>query len=345
MKRALDLALRGAYHAVPNPSVGCVVVYQDRIIGEGFTSAYGGAHAEINALQSVRPEDKNLLPFSSVYVTLEPCAHYGKTPPCAISLVNEKVKTVFIGVLDPNPKVSGKGVSLLVEAGISTHIGLLEKECHHHHRRFLKSILAKRSYVTLKWAESADGYVAPPSNALEQQNITWISNTWSQQFAHKLRAQHAAILIGSHTYSIDNPSLSNRQWAGKSPFRFIITSDADRFISLSRNDLTDFGIIEISDTQQQGALQAKSDIPSVIRAKNLLEALEQLYRAGFPSLMIEGGSITLQSFLDSNAWDEAYVFKTSKNLYQGTKAPPFSDLKPFAKSESDEVWHALNSSF
>lgn len=345
MKRALDLALRGIYHAVPNPSVGCVIVCQDRIIGEGFTSAYGGAHAEINALQSVRPEDKKLLPFSSVYVTLEPCAHYGKTPPCAISLVNEKVKTVFIGVLDPNPKVSGKGVSLLVEAGITTHIGLLEKECHHHHRHFLKSILTKRSYVTLKWAESADGYVAPPSNALEQQNITWISNTWSQQFAHKLRAQHAAILIGSHTCFIDNPSLTNRQWAGKSPYRFILTRNADRFISLSRHGFTDFGIIEISDTQQQGTLQAKSDIATIIRTKNLLEALEQVYRAGFSSLIIEGGSNTLQSFIACGAWDEAYVFKTSKNLYQGTKAPQFYDLKPLVKSESDEVWHALNTSF
>lgn len=345
MKRALDLALRGAYHAVPNPSVGCVIVYQDRIIGEGFTSTYGGAHAEINALQSVRPEDKNLLPFSSVYVTLEPCAHYGKTPPCAIRLVNEKVKAVFIGVLDPNPKVSGKGVSLLVEAGISTHIGLLEKECRHHHRRFLKSMRTKRSYVTLKWAESADGYVAPPSNALEQQNITWISTKWSQQFAHKLRAQHAAILIGSHTYFIDNPSLTNRQWAGKSPFRFIITRDADKFISLSRNDLKDFGIIEINDSQQQHALQATSHIATIIRAKNLLEALEHLYTAGFRSLMIEGGSNTLQSFIACGAWDEAYVFKASKKLHQGTQAPKLSDLKPLGKSEADVVWHTLNTSF
>jgi diaminohydroxyphosphoribosylaminopyrimidine deaminase/5-amino-6-(5-phosphoribosylamino)uracil reductase len=344
MKRALEIALRGAFQAVPNPSVGCVIVYQDRIIGEGFTSSYGGEHAEINALQSVRPEDKKLLCFSSVYVTLEPCAHYGKTPPCAIGLVNEKVKTVFIGVLDPNPKVSGKGVSLLVEAGITTHIGILEKECRHHHRHFLKSTLSKRSYVTLKWAESADGYVAPPSVALEQQNITWISNTWSQQFAHKLRAQHAAILIGSRTYFIDQPNLTNRQWAGKSPYRFIITRDADRFISLSRNSLQDFGILEISATQQQSALQAKNNSTNIIRAKNLYKALEQLYSAGFQSLLIEGGSNTLQSFIDSKAWDEAVVFKSSKNLYQGTKSPQLSDLKPLGMSDSDAVWHALNAS-
>ncbi len=344
MKRALDLALRGAFHSMPNPSVGCVIVHQNKIIGEGFTSTYGGPHAEINALNSVRDVDRVLISDSTVYVTMEPCAHYGKTPPCALRLVQEKVKEVHIGVLDPNPKVSGKGVELLQQAKIKIHLGLLAEACQHHHRHFLQSILKKRSYVTLKWAESSDGYIAPP-NALETNKITWISTSWSQQFAHKLRAQHSGILIGSQTFKADKPELTTRHWAGKSPKRFFISTNSNLFQSNPKLKDVDFSILHIGGQLPTEQTKPESWDTKTYYAKDLRAALEQLYEAGFQSILVEGGSKTLQSFIEANLWEEAYVFKAAKELQYGIKAPLALQLKEIGLSKGDRVLHALNSSF
>ena len=342
MKRALDLALRGAFQSMPNPSVGCVIVHKNKIIGEGFTSTYGGPHAEINALNAVRDVDRVLIFDSTVYVTMEPCAHYGKTPPCALRLVQEKVKEVHVGVLDPNPKVSGKGVALLQQAEIKVQVGLLAEACRHHHRHFLQSILKKRSYVTLKWAESSDGYIAP-SNALETNKITWISSSWSQQFAHKLRAQHSSILIGSQTFKADKPELTTRHWAGRSPQRFVISTNSNLPKSVSQLKSADFSILHIGSQLPTEQAECESCDTKTFYAKDLREALEQLYAAGFQSILVEGGSKTLQSFIEANLWDEAYVFKAVKELQSGIKAPSAFQLKEIGSSKGDRVLHVLNS--
>ena len=341
MKRALDLALRGAFHSMPNPSVGCVIVHQNKIIGEGFTSTYGGSHAEINALNAVRDIDQVLISDSTVYVTMEPCAHYGKTPPCALRLIQEKVKEVHIGVLDPNPKVSGKGVALLQQAQIKVQVGLLAEACQYHHRHFLQSILKNRSYVTLKWAESSDGYIAP-SNTLETNKITWISTSWSQQFAHKLRAQHLGILVGSQTFKADRPELTTRHWAGRSPERFVISTNRNLFQCVSQPISGGFSILHIGGQLPTERVECESHDTKVLYSKDLREALEELYKAGFQSILVEGGTKTLQSFIEANLWDEAYVFKAAKELQSGIKAPSALQLKEIGSSKGDRILHALN---
>jgi diaminohydroxyphosphoribosylaminopyrimidine deaminase / 5-amino-6-(5-phosphoribosylamino)uracil reductase len=223
-------------------------------------------------------------------------------------------------------------------------VGLLAEACQHHHRHFLQSILKKRSYVTLKWAESSDGYIAP-SNALETNKITWISTSWSQQFAHKLRAQHSGILIGSQTFKADKPELTTRHWAGKSPERFVISTNSNLFQSVSKPKGGDFSILHIGGQLPTEQAECESCDTKTFYAKDLRAALERLYAAGFQSILVEGGSKTLQSFIEANLWDEAYVFKAVKELQSGIKAPSAFQLKEIGSSKGDRVLHALNSSF
>ncbi|MFM1808369.1 MAG: hypothetical protein RLZZ242_1094 [Bacteroidota bacterium] len=342
MRRALQLALRGVYHSSPNPSVGCVIVHRNTIIGEGYTSRYGGAHAEINAIESIQPSHRALLPASTVYVTLEPCAHFGKTPPCALRLVKEGVKEVVIGVEDPNPKVAGKGIALLNEAQIKTHLGILSEECAHHHRHFLKSIQHRRSFVTLKWAESEDGIFAPLSSDTSPEEITWISSNWSRQYAHKLRAQHSAIIVGSTTFLKDEPKLTTRHWAGNTPTPFILTSDTRFLHETFHPNLSNFSILFIHNHLTSTPSPIEKSSSRVLWAKSLKEGLEQLYAFGYPSVLIEGGAATLQNFIDQNLWDEIVVFKASKKRYTGLKAPKYEELKKKERSGEDVVLHALN---
>ena len=204
MKRALQLARNGLGSSAPNPMVGAVIVYKNRVIGEGYTSAYGGPHAEVNAINAVR--DKELLSEAILYVTLEPCSHHGKTPPCVDLIVKQKIPKVIIGVLDPHDKVAGKGVKRLKDAGCMVTVGVLAKECEAHHRRFLTFHKKQRPYIILKWAETKDGFIAPEKNKRSREaQPYWISNKYARQLVHKWRSQEQAILVGTNTVLHDNP--------------------------------------------------------------------------------------------------------------------------------------------
>lgn len=217
MRRALELAEWGRGYVSPNPLVGCVIVHEDRIIGEGWHREYGGPHAEVNAVNSV--ENQALLSESTVYVTLEPCAHWGKTPPCANLLVEKKVKKVVIAATDSNPLVGGRGIEILKNAGIEVETGILEKDARWQNRRFFTQIEKQRPYVILKWAQTQDGFVAK-----ENFDSKWISNSHSRQLVHKWRAEEDAILVGKNTAAYDNPRLDVRDWVGKNPIRVVLDS-------------------------------------------------------------------------------------------------------------------------
>ncbi|RKO72958.1 bifunctional diaminohydroxyphosphoribosylaminopyrimidine deaminase/5-amino-6-(5-phosphoribosylamino)uracil reductase RibD [Sphingobacterium puteale] len=318
MQRCLDLAQLGAGSVSPNPMVGAVIVHDDKIIGEGYTSPYGGPHAEVNAVSQVleRYGDtaKELLAASTFYVSLEPCAHYGKTPPCANMIADLKPSKVFVACLDPYAKVNGKGVEILRAAGIEIEIGLLEKEAIWLNRRFFTRIGQHRPYVILKWAQSKDGLIG------QQDKQVWISNTASRQLAHRWRAEEDAILVGTHTAQLDNPSLTVRHWKGKNPIRVLI--DRDLTISPENNifdEKADTIVFNAKKTDWQGHIK-------YIELENYglylpQSILYQLYLMDVQSIIIEGGAKTLQTFIDAGLWDEARVFQSERELHSGVSAP------------------------
>ena len=224
MRRCLQLARNGEGMTMPNPMVGAVIVHDGRIIGEGWHRRYGGPHAEVNAVRSVRPEDETLLPLSTIYVSLEPCSHWGKTPPCAELLVEKGFRRVVVGCLDPNEKVRGRGIQRLREAGAEVVVGVLEKECRWLNRKFITFHTLHRPYITLKWAESADGFIDRMRNNRADGEPVKFSTPWTQMLVHKLRATHEAILVGRRTWELDQPSLTTRLWPGQSPQKVILSS-------------------------------------------------------------------------------------------------------------------------
>ena len=225
MRRCLQLARNGEGMTMPNPMVGAVIVHDGRIIGEGWHRRYGGPHAEVNAVRSVRLEDERLLPLSTIYVNLEPCSHWGKTPPCAELLVEKGFRRVVVGCLDPNEKVSGRGIQRLREAGAEVVVGVLEKECRWLNRKFITFHTLHRPYITLKWAESADGFIDRQRQSRAEGEPVKFSSPWTQMLVHQLRATHEAILVGHRTWELDQPSLTTRLWPGKSPQKLILTSN------------------------------------------------------------------------------------------------------------------------
>ncbi|WP_258100449.1 bifunctional diaminohydroxyphosphoribosylaminopyrimidine deaminase/5-amino-6-(5-phosphoribosylamino)uracil reductase RibD [Marinoscillum pacificum] len=310
MQRALQLAQLGIGKVSPNPMVGCVIVHHDKIIGEGYHEQYGGPHAEVNAVADVT--NKELLNEAVVYVTLEPCSHYGKTPPCADLLVHHQVKKVVICNDDPNPLVAGKGIQRLKEAGIVVEIGLLSDQGLELNRRFFTSFEKKRPYVILKWAQTADGFVAR-----ENFDSKWISNQYSRQMVHKWRSEEIAILVGKNTALYDNPSLTTRDWYGADPVRVVL----DKKLELNRSmHLFDgsvktycFTTLEEVDSANMEFIQVAEITPGVV--------LQELHNRRIQSIIIEGGSKTLQSFIDANLWDEARVFTSETRFEKGIKAP------------------------
>lgn len=343
------MAKNGIGSARPNPSVGAVIVYDGKIIGEGFTSSYGGNHAEVNAVNSVK--DKNLLKKATIYVTLEPCSHFGKTPPCADLLVKHQLKNVVIGCVDTNSLVAGKGIKRLQKAGINVIVGVLEDECHHHHRRFFKVQHKKRPYIILKWAETKDGFIAPLKKEL--QAPVWISNKYSQQLVHKLRAKEHAILVGTNTVIADNPKLNVRSWTGNQPIRIVL--DATTRIPENLNVFdgsvkTIVFVDEKSWKKEVGRKKlSKRSWKNEIKDKKLIfepvnfpllgelkgslaeQICEFLQKHNIQSVIIEGGTKTLQTFIDANIWDEALVFQGESSFKNGIKAPILS-----AKITSEE---------
>jgi len=297
IKRCLQIAKNGLGYTRPNPMVGAVITYNDRIIGEGFTSAYGGNHAEVNAIDSVK--DKSLLKLATLYVTLEPCSHYGKTPPCSDLIIHHNIPNIVIGCMDDNPQVAGKGIKKLLEAGRQVKIGVLEEECKTHHKRFFTFHNKKRPYVILKWAQTSDGFIAPKKR--DEKKPVWITNSLSRQLVHKWRAEEHAILVGTQTVLQDNPSLTVRDWTGQHPIRIVLDKN-----TVLNNTHTVFNT-------EAETLRLKET-----NAKTICDLL---YKNNINSVIIEGGAKTLQLFIDANLWDEARIFKGNILFSEGVKAP------------------------
>jgi diaminohydroxyphosphoribosylaminopyrimidine deaminase/5-amino-6-(5-phosphoribosylamino)uracil reductase len=323
IKRCLQIAKNGIGVSRPNPSVGAVVVYQNKIIGEGFTSAYGGNHAEVNAINAVK--DKVLLKEATIYVTLEPCSHFGKTPPCADLIVKHQLKNVVVGCVDSNSLVAGKGIERLINAGINVTVGVLEDECKEHHNRFFTVQNKKRPYIILKWAQTKDGFVAPLTK--DEQKPVWISNPYSQQLVHKWRAQEHGILVGTNTVIADNPKLNVRSWTGQNPVRIVL----DRTLRISENSsVLDGSVKTIIITEKEEYLFESSReliLETIDFSHNLAKQVcNVLQKHQIQSVIIEGGTQTLQTFIDENLWDEARLFVGETTFKVGVKAPVFKKV-------------------
>ena len=320
MRRALQLARLGAGQTSPNPMVGAVIVGPDgSIIGEGWHRKCGEGHAEVNAVASVA--DPSLLRDSTIYVTLEPCSHYGKTPPCARLLIERGIPRVVVGTLDPFVKVAGRGVAMLREAGIEVIVGMLEQECRDLNRRFMTAHTTGRPWVQLKWAQTADGFIALPPDAGE--NPLHMSTPVTMRLMHRQRALCDAIVVGAATARIDNPSLTTRQWPGRSPLRVVLSSNLS--IPDNLNLLTD-GLPTIVynavKDEARGVVQyVKMDTSSP------LSWLEDLYRRGITSVMVEGGTRVLQGLIDAGVWDEARIEVSPRRVGQGVSAPQLDGIQ------------------
>lgn len=333
IQRCLDLAQNGLGSTYPNPMVGSVIVYQGKIIGEGWHQKAGEPHAEVNAINSVK--NKSLLTKSTIYVSLEPCSHFGKTPPCSDLIIQHKIPTVIIGTVDPNDKVAGKGIEKLQKAGIKVKVGVLEKECRELNKRFFTFHTKKRPYIILKWAESADGFLSPLNK--KEQKPVWITNVYARQLVHKWRTEEQAILVGTKTVLDDNPQLNARDWFGKNPIRIIL----DRSGKISEDYAVKKGSQKsIILTEQEILTKDENCIyENLIFGEQLPEKISNLlYQYQIQSVIIEGGRQTLQSFIDADLWDEARIFKGNIILHQGTKAPILKgEIVVKQKSINDEL--------
>ncbi len=332
IRRCIEISKKALGTAAPNPMVGAVITYKDSIIGEGYTSAYGGAHAEVNAIKSVK--DKSLLPNSSIYVSLEPCSHFGKTPPCVDLIIKHQIKKVFIGIMDPNNKVSGRGIKKLKEAGCEVTFGILEKECRFHLRRFLSHHEKKRPYIILKWAQTKDSFLAPSKEMREgDPSPYWISNTLSRQRVHKWRTEEQAILAGTNTVLQDNPGLNVRDWYGNSPSRIIIDKELKIPCSCKIFDTSIASTIILTENSNKQSYFPEVDYELIDFKNNVpYEICKVLFKKAINSVLVEGGSFTLNSFLNANLWDEARVF-TGPGIFQNGIKAPYIPIKKLMEKE------------
>lgn len=315
IKRCIELALKARGNTYPNPLVGSVIVHNGEIIGEGFHEKAGENHAEINAINSVT--NKELLQESTIYVSLEPCSHFGKTPPCANKIIETGFKKVVIGTLDSHEKVNGKGKKIIEDAGIEVVSGVLEKECQELNRRFFTFHQKRRPYIILKWAASGDGF-------LDKDFIpTQIGNALTKQFVHQLRSGEHAILVGTNTAVTDNPSLTTREIAGRNPVRILIDFDlrVPGNFNIYNDEAETLVFNSLKDKEEKNIRLIR------INKENFLENLMgKLYENQIQSLIVEGGSFTLQQFIDAELWDEAIIIKNENmKLSNGTKAPKFQN--------------------
>ncbi len=321
MQRCIQLAKNGLGTTYPNPLVGSVIVYKDKIIGEGWHRKAGESHAERVAIASV--SDCKLLSESTLYVNLEPCSHFGKTPPCADAIIKCGIPKVVIGTLDPNPIVGGNGVKKLKAAGIEVVVGVLASHCNALNKRFFTFQMKKRPYVILKWAETADGFIAPEKTLTREP--TWITNSHSQQLVHKWRSEEQAILVGTQTVIADNPQLDVRHWTGTNPTRIVV----DRHNRIPKNSHVlnnETKTVLICD-KKLGAESENLIFETIDFDKNVpVQILDLLHRLQIVSVIIEGGSKTLQGFIDGNLWDEARVFVGSNLFERGLRSPEINQV-------------------
>ncbi|AXG70925.1 riboflavin biosynthesis protein RibD [Kordia sp. SMS9] len=317
MKRCLQLAANGVSAAMPNPSVGAVIVHNETIIGEGYTSAYGGNHAEVNAVASVK--DKSLLKEATIYVSLEPCSHFGKTPPCSNLIIKHQIPKVVIGTIDPFAKVAGKGIEKLKDAGCEVTLGVLRDECIASNKRFFTFHQHKRPYIILKWAQTQDGFMDKIRHENDPVQPNWITNTYARQLVHKWRSEETAILVGTNTAITDNPKLNTRDWFGNNPVRIVL----DRSLRIPESyALFDPLVKTIVLTEQTKASTENVLFETIDFSQNLAQQIcNVLYNNELQSVIIEGGKQTLQTFIDANLWDEARVFTGNISFEKGIEVP------------------------
>lgn len=312
MQRCIQLARCGVMGAPPNPMVGAVIVHNDKIIGEGFHRRCGGPHAEVNAIRSVR--DESLLKDSTIYVSLEPCSHYGKTPPCADLIIEKQIPRVVVGCMDPFAKVNGQGIRKLRDAGIEVVVGVLEKECLELNKRFITFHQKHRPWITLKWAQSEDSFMDAVRQPSEKP--VKFSSTFTQTLVHRMRAMHQAIMVGTRTVLMDNPTLTTRLWEGPNPLR----------VTIDRN-----GILPESVHLKDGT------VPTVVyNTGDINQILDDLYKRGIQSLMVEGGAQLLQHFIDTGLWDEARIEIAPFPLGSGVPAPRMKEENLKTKQTADK---------
>jgi len=317
MARCLELAEKGMGAVVPNPLVGCVIVHEGKIIGEGYHGRYGEAHAEVNAISSVRETGR--LADSTLYVNLEPCSHHGKTPPCSSLILEKKIPKLVVGTADPNPRVSGAGIEVLEKAGVRVKSGVLEKECRDLNRRFFKYHRDKKPWIILKWARTRDGFIDRERTGDDPEGVNWITGPEARQLVHRWRSEEQAILVGTRTVILDNPELTVRDWKGKNPLRLVIdregklspqgkifNNEADSLVFTSK-PMKNFERVKYI-TVPEG-----SDYIEVI--------LKQLYAQEIQSLIVEGGAQLLDAFIQQGLWDEARIFTGSQLFGSGIPSP------------------------
>ena len=333
IRRCLQLARKGNGMTCPNPMVGAVLVHDGRVIGEGWHQQYGQAHAEVNCLDSVQPEDRILIPRCSMYVNLEPCAHQGKTPSCALRLVAEKVNEVIICNVDPYEQVKGKGIEILEGNGIKTTTSVLKEEGLWLNRRFFCFHQQQRPYIILKWAETEQGFFAPANRARRQ-----MSNKHSQQLVHKWRSEEAAILVGTNTGLSDDPQLTARLWDGTQPIRVVFDRSLKLpgTLKLFNKDAPTWIINEVAESIDDHIRYVKLDFDDNL----LAELLRKLHQENILSLIVEGGAGLLDSFIRAGLWDEARVFVTPTILEDGIAAPMLSNAgKAFTSDIDSDALH------
>lgn len=353
MKRCLELAVKGLGHVAPNPMVGCVIVHKDKIIGEGYHQRYGEAHSEVNAINSV--QDQELLKNSTLYVSLEPCSHHGKTPPCVDLIIQKKIPHVVIGSVDTNPLVSGKGIEKLKSAGIKVEYGVLEKECRELNKRFYTFHEKKRPYIILKWAQTKDGFIDKQRSANEVGQQLKISSDSSALLVHQWRSQEQAIMVGTNTALLDNPKLTARsnspllrppvpvrpgRGAGgedKNPIRIVIDKELKIpkhyhlldgstptlvFTNLKKEKSTNLEYFTVKGTRDEGR-GTNDDL--------IINILSELYKKNIQSVLVEGGAKLINSFIQQNLWDEARVIVNETTIQNGVNAPDIKNLMPVSE--------------
>ncbi len=318
MQRCLDLALLGMGDVAPNPMVGCVIVHEGTIIGEGYHQKFGQPHAEVNAIRSVK--NPELLVQSTLYVSLEPCAHFGKTPPCSDLIIENRIPKVVIGTIDPFAKVAGKGTERMKDAGISVVVGILENECRELNRRFFTFHEKKRPYVLLKWAQTLDGFI--DTDRSETLRPIWITNALSKRLVHKQRSEESSILIGTNTAEYDNPALTVREWTGNQPIRLVIDriGRLDPGLQIFDGKVPTWVFTNQEKTDDENLKFITLDFNQDILPLMLLE----LYQQDVLSVIVEGGGELLASFLEAGLWDEAFVYTGNQFFGKGIAAPNIS---------------------
>ena len=309
MQRCIDLAQKGIGNVAPNPMVGAVLVHESRIIGEGWHQQFGGPHAEVNCINSVAEADRNLISQSTLYVSLEPCNHYGKTPPCTELIIQSQIKKVVIACTDPFDKVNGTGIKKLIDNGVDVITGVLEREAIRLNKRFFIFHQQQRPYVILKWAQSFDDFIS-----LTKGKPVKISNEITDKLVHKWRSEEAAIIVGTNTVINDNPSLTTRNWTGRNPLRIFI--DKRLSIDAKYNILDNNSDTLILNLVKNEKVGVNEFILIHDETKLIEELLQLLYKKGIQSLIVEGGTRLLQSFIDNNFWDETRVIKNTELLLQ-----------------------------